>query len=63
MYKTPPSVAARLPNAAVNLIIIIIIIITDIYKAPILLRAHRALQIYTTSTIHNTQTTIASNHV
>ena len=37
---------------------IIIIIITDIYKAPLLSRAHNALQIYTTSTIHNTQCTI-----
>ena len=47
-----------------NIIIgMIIIIITDIYKAPFLSRAHSALQIYTTSTIHNAQATIASNQV
>ena len=42
---------------------IMIIIITDTYKAPILSRTHSTLQIYTTSTIHNTQTPIASNHM
>ena len=45
------------------MIIIIITIITDIYTAPFLSRAHSALQIYTTSTMHNTQTPIASNHM
>ena len=33
------------------------------HKAPFLSRAHNALQLYTTSTIHNAQTTIASNHM
>ena len=44
------------------MIIIIIIIITDIYKVPFLSRAHSALQTYT-STIHDVEATIASNHV
>ena len=50
----------------ITVIIIIIIIITattDIYKTPFLSRAHSALQIDTTSTIHNTQVTTASNYV
>ena len=42
---------------------VVIIIITDIYKAPFLSRAHSDIQIYATSTMHNTQTTIASNHM
>ena len=42
---------------------IIIVIITDSYEAPFLSRAHSALQRYTTSTTHNAQATIASNHV
>ena len=41
----------------------LIIIITDIYKAPFLSRAHSTLQVYIISTVHNTQTTIASNHI
>ena len=45
------------------IVIIIIIILTDSYKAPFLLRAHSVLQIYTTSTIHNAEATMASNHV
>ena len=35
----------------------------NIYKAPFLSRAHSALQIFLTSTIHNAQATIASNQV
>ena len=41
----------------------IIVIIIDTYKAPFLSRAHSALQIFTTSTIHNAPATIASNQV
>ena len=41
----------------------LIIIIKDIYKAPFLSSALNALQIYTTSTIHNAQATISSNHM
>ena len=47
----------------VIIIIIIITATTDIYKAPFLSRAQSALQIDTTSTIHNTQVTTASNYV
>ena len=43
-------------------IMITIIIITDIYKAPFLSRAHNVLHT-PTSTIHNAHETIASNHV
>ena len=74
---THPSADASLPSTypinfvlvdglfciIITIIIIIIIIITDIYKEPFLSRAHSALQICTTSTIHNAQATIASNHV
>ena len=50
------------PTAMDSIIVIIMIIITDVYKAPFLSRAHSALQIYTISAIRNTQTTIASYH-
>ena len=42
---------------------IIIIITTDINKPPFLSKAHSALPIHITSSIHNTQATIAYNHV
>ena len=44
------------PNTPILIVItIIIIVIAYIYKAPFLSRAHSALQLYTTSTIHNAQ--------
>ena len=43
-------------------LMMIMIIITDIYKAPFLSRAHNVLHT-PTSTIHNAHETIASNHV
>ena len=54
--KSPKSGNHAWPPQLKSAIIIIIIIIADIYKAPFLSRAHSALQIYPTSTIHKRQT-------